>query len=97
MNKEEEKRKISCLTNRYPVQKTLCEQLIPVGRTLEHFENRRLLEEDQKRSEDYEKVKAMIDDYHKAFIDEVLKKQTLSYLKDFAELYYNAKDESAKK
>ena len=66
MNKEKEIRKISCLTNRYPVQKTLCEQLIPVGRTLEHFENRRLLEEDQKRSEDYEKVKAMIDDYHKA-------------------------------
>ena len=97
MDKQERKTKISYLTNRYPVQKTLCQKLLPVGRTLEYFGSRKLLEEDQKRSEDYEKVKAIIDDYHKAFIDDVMQKQTLSYLKDYARLYYSPRDEKSKK
>lgn len=97
MDKQERKTKISNLTNRYPVQKTLCQKLLPVGRTLEYFEVRKLLEEDKKRSEDYEKVKAIIDDFHKTFIDDVLRKQTLSYLKDYAELYYSQRDEKSKK
>ena len=97
MNKQKSKTKISYLTNRYPVQKTLCQKLIPIGRTLEFFENRRLLEEDLKRSEDYEKVKAIIDNYHKAFIDNVLRDQTLSYIKEYAELYYGPVDEKRKK
>ena len=97
MNKQESTTKISRLTNRYPVQKTLRQKLVPIGKTLEYFEARELLEADKKRSEDYEKVKAIIDDYHKAFIDDVLKNQTLSYLKDYAELYYSPRDEKSKK
>lgn len=90
----------------YALSKTLRFELKPVGQTLKNIENSGLLEIDEQRSENYVKVKKLIDDYHKAYIERVLtpfqlklsddgKKNSLS---EFY-LYYQikAKDDSQKK
>ena len=58
--------------NLYPVQKTLRFRLEPIGRTAEFVERDQILENDERRANEYEKVKDMIDLYHRAFIDSVL-------------------------
>lgn len=58
----------SDFTNLYPLSKTLRFRLIPVGKTLRHFIDSGILEEDQHRAEGYVKVKAIIDDYHRSYI-----------------------------
>ncbi len=62
----------SDFTNLYPLSKTLRFKLIPVGETLKHFMDSGILEEDQHRAESYVKVKAIIDDYHRAYIESAL-------------------------
>ncbi|MGX8712482.1 MAG: type V CRISPR-associated protein Cas12a/Cpf1 [bacterium] len=57
----------------YPVSKTLCFELRPVGKTLEWIERNGILEMDERRSNDYPKVKEMIDNYHKVCIHDSLK------------------------
>ena len=57
----------------YPVSKTLRFELRPVGKTLEWIEKNKVLESDEQKAEDYPKVKALIDDYHKVCIRESLK------------------------
>lgn len=57
----------------YPVSKTLRFELRPIGKTQEWIEKNKILENDEQRSEDYPKVKALIDDYHKVCIRESLK------------------------
>lgn len=56
----------------YPVKKTITLGLLPVGTTRDHFyEN--ILGKDVHRAESYVKMKKLIDEYHKAYIDRVLK------------------------
>ena len=62
----------SGFTNLYPLSKTLRFRLIPVGETLKYFIGSGILEEDQHRAESYVKVKAIIDDYHRAYIENSL-------------------------
>lgn len=62
----------SDFTNLYPLSKTLRFRLIPVGETLRHFIDSGILEEDLHRAESYVKVKAIIDDYHRAYIEDSL-------------------------
>lgn len=62
----------SDFTNLYPLSKTLRFRLIPVGKTLRHFIDSGILEEDQHRAESYVKVKAIIDDYHRSYIESSL-------------------------
>lgn len=62
----------SGFTNLYPLSKTLRFRLIPVGETLKHFIGSGILEEDQHRAESYVKVKAIIDDYHRTYIENSL-------------------------
>jgi len=57
----------------YPVSKTLRFELRPVGKTQEWIEKNKVLESDEQKAEDYPKVKALIDDYHKVCIRESLK------------------------
>ena len=57
----------------YPVSKTLRFELRPVGKTQEWIEKNKMLESDEQKAEDYPKVKALIDDYHKVCIRESLK------------------------
>ncbi len=84
--------------NRYPLSKTLRFSLLPIGKTEENFIAKRILDEDKQRAEDYEKVKEYIDRYHRSFIDDVLKKVSLSDVKEYAQLYQkkNRTDADAK-
>ena len=56
------------LTGQYSLSKTLRVELKPIGKTLEHIEQKGLLTQDEQRAEEYELMKGIIDRYHKAFI-----------------------------
>ena len=56
------------LTGQYSLSKTLRFELKPIGKTLEHIEQKGLLTQDEQRAEEYEQMKGIIDRYHKAFI-----------------------------
>ena len=93
-------------TRVYPLSKTLRFELKPIGRTLEFITSSGLLEQDQHRSDSYIKVKAIIDEYHKAFIETVLNDFKLNYtdegkknsLEEFYVCYMcKSKDEAQKK
>ena len=74
-------------TNLYPVSKTLRFELIPEGETLYYLEKNGVLENDEKRNEDYKKLKKLMDEYYRAYIDEALSNVHLSDLDRYAELY----------
>lgn len=59
-------------TNLYPVSKTLRFELQPLGKTKENIERGGILQRDEKRSQDYKKVKTLIDEFHKQFIKDRL-------------------------
>lgn len=56
------------LTGLYQLAKTLRFELKPIGKTLENIERKNLIAEDEKRANEYQLVKGIIDRYHKAFI-----------------------------
>lgn len=58
--------------NLYPISKTLRFELKPMGETLNHIRKSNLLEQDRKRAENYNKVKELIDEYHKDYISTAL-------------------------
>ena len=68
---------INDFINSFSLSKTLRFELKPVGRTLEHITNSGLLQEDNNRAENYQKVKKIIDNYHKVFIEDVLDRTAL--------------------
>ncbi|MCR5150840.1 MAG: type V CRISPR-associated protein Cas12a/Cpf1 [Clostridiales bacterium] len=74
--------------NQYPISKTLQFSLIPIGKTEENFNNKLLLEEDEKRAEEYQKVKEYIDRYHKFFIETALLNVSLNGLEEYVSLYF---------
>lgn len=61
----------------YSMSKTLRFSLKPVGKTLENITQSGILNEDEQRADSYKKVKKMIDEYHRALIEEVLSELTL--------------------
>lgn len=66
-------------TRIYPLSKTLRFELVPIGRTKESIAESGILEQDQHRADSYVKVKKIIDEYHKAFIERVLATTKLPY------------------
>lgn len=62
----------SAFTRQFPVQKTLRFELIPTGKTAENLRNSKFFEDDENRSKNYVKVKALVDDFHRRFINESL-------------------------
>ena len=91
-------KKIDNFTGCYSLSRTLRFKLIPQGKTQEHIELKRLLDEDEKRAEDYKKAKKIIDKYHIAFIDRILHQIKLSELQNYIELdAVSNKDEKQKK
>lgn len=71
----------------YPLSKTLRFELRPIGRTLEYIERDGIIKTDTDRAEDYKKVKKLIDEYHKAFIETVLEKFSVNGLDEYFRLY----------
>ena len=59
-------------TNLYSLSKTLRFELIPIGKTKNNIENKGFLSNDKHLAEDYKRVKHIIDEYHKAYIDKRL-------------------------
>ena len=70
---------IAEFTNLYSLSKTLRFELRPIAETKENIEKGKFLESDKKKSEDYKDVKKIIDNYHKYFIDDVLKNATFNW------------------
>lgn len=66
------KRAFEDFTRLYPLSKTLRFELKPVGATLDNFLKSGILEQDEHRADSYQKVKKLIDEYHKVFIDRVM-------------------------
>ncbi|MFN4234893.1 MAG: type V CRISPR-associated protein Cas12a/Cpf1 [Bacteroidia bacterium] len=87
--------------NFYQIQKTLRFELQPIGKTLEHIQNKGILTKDEIRAINYQKAKKIIDDYHKYFIELALQNVQLTKLNDFADLYFatpeRKKEDSYKK
>lgn len=82
----------------YPLSKTLRFELIPIGRTLEYIERDGVLVDDYHRAESYQKVKKIIDRYHKEFINEALYGLRLDGLQEYEKLYKESKrDEKQEK
>lgn len=91
-------RKIDNYIGKYSLSKTLRFELRPEGKTSENFKAKMLLEEDHKRSDDYAKVKKLIDDYHKNYINQSLSKISELDISEYANIYYKSnKDENDKK
>ena len=74
-------------TNKYPVSKTLRFELIPQRETLEYLEKNGILNNDEQRSEDYKKLKLLLDEYYKAYIEDALSDVELEGLDEYARLY----------
>lgn len=83
------------LTKQYPISKTLRNELVPVGKTLENIKFNQIIESDKKRKDDYKKVKVIFDEYHKLVINTSLKNVNLSHLDAFVDLYFKNKKTDA--
>ena len=59
--------------NGYSLSKTLRFELKPQGKTLENINKAGLVKVDEQRAKDYQDVKKLLDNYHKYFIDDILK------------------------
>lgn len=91
-------------THLYPLSKTLRFELRPVGATLARIKEGGFLEKDNQHAENYKKVKELIDEYHKHFIETVLGDFSLtesetgkskclnSYLETYVQLYKDRKN-----
>lgn len=81
-------KKINELTALYPLSKTLRFELKPIGKTLDHIEQKGLIVQDEQRTEEYKQVKNIIDSYHKEFITMCLKglKLNMIYLERYESL-----------
>lgn len=93
-------------TNLYSISKTLRFELRPIGKTQDFIEKHGLLKEDAHRADSYKKVKKLIDEYHKDFIEKSLSSCKLKIesndkkdsLEEYCELYKKKdKSESDKK
>ena len=81
--------------NQYAVSKTLRFELKPINETADHMA--KILEEDEHRAESYKKVKKLIDEYHKQFIEKILGKMVLpmDLLEKYAAYYRKNKREES--
>lgn len=61
----QERKKISHLTHRNSVQKTIRMQLNPVGKTMYYFQAKQILENDEKLKENYQKIKEIADRFYR--------------------------------
>ncbi len=74
-------------TNKYKLSKTLKFELKPVGETLENIQSKGLLTNDIVLADNYKKVKKIIDEYHKYFINTALVDLELLDLMEYEQIY----------
>lgn len=84
-------------TNKYQLSKTLKFELIPQGKTDYYVEKNGLLSQDEKRADDYKKVKRIIDEYHKYFINKAIDGLVLADLDEYYFLYKIIQKDDAQK
>lgn len=65
--------------NGYSRSITLRNRLIPVGKTEENLKKSNILDSDFERAKAYQEVKNLIDEFHRAFIEDVLSKTKLDW------------------
>ena len=84
--------------NGYSRSITVRNRLIPVGKTEENLKNANLLNSDFERAQAYTEVKNLIDEFHRAFIEDVLSKTKLDWdaLYNQFDLFQAEKDNSKK-
>lgn len=63
---------LASFTKQYQVQKTLRFELVPQGKTQENINVKGFINDDKQRNENYQKVKTVIDNLHKEFIEGTL-------------------------
>lgn len=92
-------KKIDSFVGCYPISKTLRFKAIPVGKTQDNIDSKKLLEEDEQKAKDYKEVKKLIDRYHRRFIENVLGEVKLTGIGEYIELYNqnNKTDEEMKR
>ena len=91
-------KKITQFKRKNSLSKTIRMRLIPVGNTEENLKKKRIIEVDEERAENYKIVKGYIDEYHRAFIDDVLSVVEIEGLDRYADIYYMShKDNSMTK
>jgi hypothetical protein len=73
--------------NKYSLQKTIGFNLIPQGETLNFINSREFLERDEIRANSYIRVKVLLDNCHKDFIENILVNVMLYKLNEFNELH----------
>lgn len=88
-------------THLYPLSKTVRFELKPIGKTLEHIHAKNFLSQDETMADMYQKVKAILDDYHRDFIADMMSGVVLTKLAEFYEVYLalrkTPKDDSLQK
>jgi transposase len=77
-------------SGKYSLSKTLRFELRPQGKTLDNIIKNHFLDLDERRALDYQKVKALIDEYHKIVIAESLEGIKLEGLENFEGVYFKA-------
>ena len=84
--------------NGYSRSITVRNKLIPVGKTEENLKSANLLNSDFERAQAYTEVKNLIDEFHRAFIEDILSKTKLDWetLYDQFDLF-QAENDSSKK
>lgn len=90
-------KKIDNFTNLYSVSKTLRFKAIPIGKTQENINIKRILTSDEERAEKYKAAKKIIDKYHIEFIDRVLSNVELNNLDEYFTLFEKANKTDSEK
>lgn len=75
------------LTKQYSVSKTIRNELIPIGKTLDNIKSNNIIESDELRKKQYRRVKEIMDDYHEKIINDALSHIKLVRLDDAANIY----------
>lgn len=84
------------LTKQYSISKTIRNELIPIGKTLDNIRHNNIIESDELRKKHYKRVKEIMDDYHEKIINDALSHIKLVRLDDAANIYLDGiKDASS--
>lgn len=73
----------NAFTKQYPLSKTLRFELKPLGKTLAHIHAKNFLQKDATLADSYQKIKPILDEYHRDFIELALKDIELMELENF--------------